>query len=92
MLTIIFLDGNEEIISGASCTTNCLAPIVKVLHEEFGIERDYDNRIHAVTNDQVVLDKPHKKEFIRVVEELHQQILFQHLQVQHQQLVKLSLN
>jgi glyceraldehyde 3-phosphate dehydrogenase len=55
------LDGNEEIISGASCTTNCLAPIVKVLHEEFGIEKGFMTTVHAVTNDQVVLDKPHKK-------------------------------
>ena len=48
------------IISNASCTTNCLAPIVKVLHENFGIKRGYMVTVHAYTNDQRVLDLPHK--------------------------------
>jgi glyceraldehyde 3-phosphate dehydrogenase len=43
-----------------SCTTNCLAPIVKILHREFGIEYGLMTTIHAYTNDQVVLDEPHK--------------------------------
>jgi len=62
------LGGNEKvydrtkhhIISMGSCTTNCLAPIVKILHTEFGIEKGLMTTIHAFTNDQVVLDEPHK--------------------------------
>ena len=50
----------HNIISNASCTTNCLAPVVKVLHETFGIESGLMNTIHIYTNDQVVLDAPHK--------------------------------
>jgi glyceraldehyde 3-phosphate dehydrogenase len=50
----------HNIISNASCTTNCLAPVVKVLHETFGIESGLMNTIHSYTNDQVVLDAPHK--------------------------------
>jgi glyceraldehyde 3-phosphate dehydrogenase len=50
----------HHIISNASCTTNCLAPVVKVLHETFGIESGLMNTIHSYTNDQVVLDAPHK--------------------------------
>jgi len=48
------------IISNASCTTNCLAPLVKVLHENFGIKKGYMVTVHAYTNDQRVLDLPHK--------------------------------
>jgi glyceraldehyde 3-phosphate dehydrogenase len=47
------------IISNASCTTNCLAPFAKVLHEKFGIERGLMNTIHSYTNDQRILDLPH---------------------------------
>jgi glyceraldehyde 3-phosphate dehydrogenase len=47
-------------ISNASCTTNCLAPVVKVLHESFGIEKGLMTTVHAYTNDQVVQDFPHK--------------------------------
>ena len=47
-------------ISNASCTTNCLAPVVKVLHEKFGIEKGSMTTIHSYTNDQNVLDFPHK--------------------------------
>ena len=50
----------HTIISNASCTTNCLAPMVKVLHETFGIEHGLMTTIHAYTNDQVILDFPHK--------------------------------
>ena len=50
----------HTIISNASCTTNCLAPMAKVLHETFGIEHGLMTTIHAYTNDQVILDFPHK--------------------------------
>jgi glyceraldehyde 3-phosphate dehydrogenase len=50
----------HHVISNASCTTNCLAPVVKVLHETFGIANGIMNTIHSYTNDQVVLDAPHK--------------------------------
>ena len=50
----------HNIISNASCTTNCLAPFAKVLHEEFGILRGLMTTVHAYTNDQVILDFPHK--------------------------------
>lgn len=49
----------DTIISGASCTTNCLAPMAKVLDEEFGIEKGYMTTVHAVTNDQRLLDLAH---------------------------------
>ena len=50
----------HNIISMGSCTTNCLAPVVKVLHKEFGIERGLMTTIHSYTNDQVILDQPHR--------------------------------
>jgi glyceraldehyde 3-phosphate dehydrogenase len=50
----------HNIISMGSCTTNCLAPIVKILHKEFGIQYGLMTTIHAYTNDQVVQDEPHK--------------------------------
>ena len=55
------LDKTEEIVSAASCTTNCLAPIAKVLNDNIGIECGYMSTIHAYTNDQVTLDVAHKK-------------------------------
>lgn len=55
------LTGEEEVISGASCTTNCLAPVAKVLDENFGIVKGYMTTVHAYTNDQNILDAPHKK-------------------------------
>lgn len=55
----------HHVISGASCTTNCLAPIVKVLHDAFGVEKGYVNTIHSYTNDQLILDGPHKKDLRR---------------------------
>ena len=57
------LDGSEQIVSAASCTTNCLAPVVHVLDREFGIVKGYMSTIHAYTNDQVTLDIAHKKGF-----------------------------
>jgi len=54
------LTGNETVLSNASCTTNCLAPMVKVLNDAFGIEKGYMTTVHAYTNDQRILDLPHK--------------------------------
>lgn len=51
---------NHHIISNASCTTNCLAPVAKVLHETFGIRRGLMTTVHSYTNDQQILDLPHK--------------------------------
>lgn len=51
----------HDIVSNASCTTNCLAPVAKVLHERFGIAEGLMNTVHSYTNDQVILDFPHKK-------------------------------
>src|ERR671918_514436 len=50
----------QQIISNASCTTNCLAPIAKVIHERFGIRKGWMTTIHSYTNDQQLLDLPHK--------------------------------
>lgn len=67
MKTIVYgvndniLDGNETIISAASCTTNCLAPVLKVIDDNFGIKMGFMSTIHAYTNDQVTLDVAHKK-------------------------------
>lgn len=55
------LDGSEQIISAASCTTNCLAPVLKVIDDNFDIKSGYMSTIHAYTNDQVTLDVSHKK-------------------------------
>lgn len=54
------IDQNETIMSNASCTTNCLAPMVKVLDEAFGIEKGFMTTIHAYTGDQQLVDGPHK--------------------------------
>lgn len=51
----------HKIISLASCTTNCIAPIIKILNDKFGIEKGYMTTIHAYTNSQNILDAPHKK-------------------------------
>ncbi len=65
--TIVFnvnhkiLDGTEEVISAASCTTNCLAPVLDVLDRTFGVERGFMTTVHAYTNDQSILDIAHKK-------------------------------
>ena len=50
----------HQIISNASCTTNCLAPVAKVIHEKFGIKKGWMTTVHAYTNDQQLLDLPHK--------------------------------
>ena len=69
--TIVFnvnhdiLDGTETIISCASCTTNCLAPMAKVLDDTYGIELGIMTTIHAYTNDQNTLDAPHPKGDLR---------------------------
>jgi len=59
------LDGSETIISCASCTTNCLAPMAKVINDSFGIELGIMTTIHAYTNDQNTLDAPHAKGDLR---------------------------
>lgn len=53
------IKGNEQVISNASCTTNCLAPMVKVLNDSFGIEKGFMTTVHSYTNDQRLLDLPH---------------------------------
>ncbi|MDZ7763949.1 MAG: type I glyceraldehyde-3-phosphate dehydrogenase [Melioribacteraceae bacterium] len=53
------LTGNEKVISNASCTTNCLAPMVKVLNDKFGMEKGLMTTVHSYTNDQRILDLPH---------------------------------
>lgn len=55
------LDGSEKIISAASCTTNCLAPVLKVINDNLGIVKGYMTTVHAYTNDQATLDIAHKK-------------------------------
>jgi glyceraldehyde 3-phosphate dehydrogenase (phosphorylating) len=52
--------GKHHIISNASCTTNCLAPVAKILHETFGIRKGWMTTVHSYTNDQQLLDLPHK--------------------------------
>ncbi|RMF19038.1 MAG: aldehyde dehydrogenase, partial [Deltaproteobacteria bacterium] len=52
--------GKHDVVSNASCTTNCLAPLAKVLHEQFSIKRGLMTTIHSYTNDQRILDLPHK--------------------------------
>jgi glyceraldehyde 3-phosphate dehydrogenase len=54
------LTGQETIVSNASCTTNCLAPMVKVLNENFGIEQGFVSTVHSYTNDQNLHDAPHR--------------------------------
>jgi glyceraldehyde 3-phosphate dehydrogenase len=56
----VYDSGIHHVVSNASCTTNCVAPMVKVLHEAFGIQQGFMTTVHAVTNDQNVLDGPHK--------------------------------
>ncbi len=53
-------DGSQTVLSNASCTTNCVAPMAKVLHENFGVVQGLMTTVHAYTNDQVILDFPHK--------------------------------
>lgn len=56
----VYDPANHHIISNASCTTNCLAPVAKVIHEKYGIKNALMNTIHSYTNDQSLLDLPHK--------------------------------
>src|ERR1044071_4657372 len=71
MKTVVFnvnhniLDGSETVISCASCTTNCLAPLAKVLNDTFGIVTGLMSTVHAYTNDQNTLDAPHPKGDLR---------------------------
>src|SRR3954471_6332489 len=71
MKTVVFnvnheiLDGSETVISCASCTTNCLAPMAKVLDDKYGIKLGFMTTIHAYTNDQNTLDAPHPKGDLR---------------------------
>ncbi len=55
------LTGDEQIISAASCTTNCLAPVAKIMNDNFGIKKGFMTTVHAYTNDQATLDIVHKK-------------------------------
>lgn len=70
MKTIVYgvndstLDGTETIISAASCTTNCLAPLLNILEKQFGIEKGFMSTVHAYTNDQATLDIAHKKGYM----------------------------
>ena len=59
--TIVYNVNDDKVISAASCTTNCLAPALKVLDDNFGIARGFMTTVHAYTNDQATLDVPHKK-------------------------------
>lgn len=67
MKTIVYgvndntLDGSELVVSASSCTTNCLAPILNVINDNFGIEKGFMTTVHAITNDQVTLDINHSK-------------------------------
>ncbi len=60
-----YRDSEHHIISNASCTTNCLAPVVKVLHDTFGVEKGIMSTIHSYTSDQMLLDAPHKGDLRR---------------------------
>lgn len=55
------IESTDTLLSAASCTTNCLAPVLKVLNDRFGIEKGFMTTVHAYTNDQVTLDVTHKK-------------------------------
>ena len=55
------LTSDDQIVSGASCTTNCLAPVLNLINKEFGIEKGFMTTVHAYTNDQATLDIAHKK-------------------------------
>ena len=55
------LTSDDQIVSGASCTTNCLAPVLNLINKEFGVEKGFMTTVHAYTNDQATLDIAHKK-------------------------------
>ena len=58
------LTGDEKVISAASCTTNCLAPVMKLLFDNYGVEKGFMTTVHAYTNDQATLDVAHKKGYM----------------------------
>ncbi len=58
------LDGTEKVVSAASCTTNCLAPMIKTLDDAFGVELGFMTTVHAYTSDQSLMDMPHKKGYM----------------------------
>ena len=58
------LNGDEKVISAASCTTNCLAPVMKLLCDNYGVEKGFMTTVHAYTNDQATLDVAHKKGYM----------------------------
>ena len=58
------LTGDEKVISAASCTTNCLAPVMKLLCDNYGVEKGFMTTVHAYTNDQATLDVAHKKGYM----------------------------
>ncbi len=60
-----WLETKEDVLSCASCTTNCLAPVAAVLEKEFGIEKGFMTTVHAITNDQNIIDNSHKKDLRR---------------------------
>lgn len=60
-----YLEAKEDVLSCASCTTNCLAPVAAVLEKEFGIEKGLMTTVHAITNDQNIIDNSHKKDLRR---------------------------
>ncbi len=60
-----WLETKEDVLSCASCTTNCLAPVALVLEKEFGIEKGFMTTVHAITNDQNIIDNSHKKDLRR---------------------------
>jgi glyceraldehyde 3-phosphate dehydrogenase len=82
------LKPEHQCVSNASCTTNCLAPVAKVLNDSFGIELGYMTTIHSYTNDQRILDLPHK-DLRRQDQQLYHR--YQPRLVQQKQLEKLSL-
>ncbi len=67
MKTIVYsvndniLDGSEKVVSASSCTTNCLAPVLKLINDNYGIKRGFMTTVHAYTSDQISLDGTHKK-------------------------------
>lgn len=61
----VYVPEEDNVISNASCTTNCLGPVVRVLHENFGVEYGLMTTIHSYTNDQAILEKAHKKDIRR---------------------------
>lgn len=70
------LTNEDVIVSAASCTTNCLAPVLNIIHKNIGIKKGFMTTVHAYTNDQATLDIAHKKVLNLDVVELVLKILF----------------